>query len=65
MAQEVKPFKTIEEQIAILEDRGLILIVMKKMIHDEEVWNTFAARLVALTTLMRQPLFRISYHRKL
>ena len=29
MAQDVKPFKTIEEQIAILEDRGLI-------IEDEE-----------------------------
>ena len=29
MAQEVKPFKTIEEQIAILENRGLI-------IEDEE-----------------------------
>ena len=29
MVQDVKPFKTIEEQIAILEDRGLI-------IEDEE-----------------------------
>ena len=25
MAQDIKPFKTIEEQIAILEDRGLII----------------------------------------
>ena len=29
MVQDVKPFKTIEEQIAILEDRGLI-------VEDEE-----------------------------
>ena len=25
MAQEIKPFKTIEEQISILKDRGLII----------------------------------------
>lgn len=30
MSRDIKPFKTIEEQIAILEDRGLVL--------DEEEW---------------------------
>ena len=38
MAQEVKPFKTIEEQIAILENRGLI-------IEDEEYAKKILANL--------------------
>lgn len=38
MTQEVKPFKTIDEQIAILENRGLI-------IDDEEVAKKFLSNL--------------------
>ena len=38
MSQDIKPFKTIEEQIAILEDRGLI-------IDDEESAKKFLANL--------------------
>ena len=52
MSQEVKPFKTIEEQISILEDRGLI-------IDDEEVAKKFLAnlnyyRLSAYTLTLRK-----------
>ena len=52
MSQEVKPFKTIEEQISILEDRGL-------KIDDEEVAKKFLAnlnyyRLSAYTLTLRK-----------
>ena len=52
MAQEVKPFKTIEEQIAILENRGLI-------IDDEDVAKKSLAnlnyyRLSAYTLTLRK-----------
>lgn len=52
MAQDVKPFKTIEEQIAILEDRGLI-------IEDEEaakksLSNLNYYRLSAYTLTLRK-----------
>lgn len=52
MVQDVKPFKTIEEQIAILEDRGLI-------IEDEEYAKKSLAnlnyyRLSAYTLTLRK-----------
>lgn len=52
MSQEVKPFKTIEEQISILEDRGLI-------IDDEDAVKKFLAnlnyyRLSAYTLTLRK-----------
>ena len=52
MSQEVKPFKTIEEQIDILEDRGLI-------IDDEDAAKKFLAnlnyyRLSAYTLTLRK-----------
>lgn len=52
MAQEVKPFKTIEEQIAILEEKGLI-------IDDEDIARKFLAnlnyyRLSAYTLTLRK-----------
>lgn len=52
MSQDIKPFKTIEEQIAILEDRGLI-------IDDEESAKKFLAnlnyyRLSAYTLTLRK-----------
>ena len=52
MAQDVKPFKTIEDQIAILEDRGLI-------IEDEEYAKKSLAnlnyyRLSAYTLTLRK-----------
>lgn len=61
MSQDIKPFKTIEEQIAILEDRGLI-------IDDEESAKKFLAnlnyyRLSAYTlTLRKNDIFYANVH---
>lgn len=52
MAQEVKPFKTIEEQIAILENRGLI--IDDKELAKKSLANLNYYRLSAYTLTLRK-----------
>jgi len=52
MAQEVKPFKTIEEQIAILENRGLI--IDDKEYAKKSLANLNYYRLSAYTLTLRK-----------
>lgn len=51
MAQDVKPFKTIEEQISILEDRGLI--IEDKEYAKKSLVNLNYYRLSAYTLTLR------------
>ena len=52
MAQDIKPFKTIEEQIAILEDRGLI--IEDKEYAKKSLSNLNYYRLSAYTLTIRK-----------
>lgn len=56
MAQDIKSFKTIEEQIAILEDRGLI-------IEDKDYASRYRTAVSRIRSLLLRPFWRGSINK--